>query len=155
MILRIVLSVVLTAALLAVAMPLLSTASADSADSTVSRQLTALGDRLQRLVDTNDPTAGRGARHVTTVTIPGRTLTSAGVRHLRLYSHEGVGLATWQVGESRTASTRLVDVPLRAAGGNLTLREPGTQRLAFDLRSKGNRTVLWVRRLETGGVTDA
>lgn len=154
MIVRLVVAVVLTAALFAVAMPAVSTARADAADSRVDRQLTALGERLQTLVATNDPTAGPGARHVTELTLPARTFTSAAVTRLTLAGNDGVGTASWRVGDASADSTRLVGVPIRTAdGGTLTLREPGTHRLVFSLRLRSDRTVVAVSRL--GGATDA
>ena len=154
MILRVVVAVVLTAALFAVAVPAVSTARADAADSRVDRQLTALGERLERLVATNDPTPGPGARHVTELTLPARTFTSTAVTHLRLGTSEGIGVASWQVGDAHAGSTRLVGVPIREPdGGNLTLREAGIHRLVFGLRLRSNRTVMTVRRL--GGAADA
>jgi hypothetical protein len=153
-IVRVVLGVVLTAALFAAAAPAVSTARADAADSSVQRQLTALGERLQRMVATNDPTVGPGARHVTELTLPARTVTSAAVDRLRLGTSAGVGVASWRVGDTGGDSARLVGVPIRGAdGGNLTLRESGAHRLAFGLRRQSGRTVLTVRRL--GGSTDA
>ena len=154
MIVRVVVAVVLTAALFAVAAPMISTARADAADSSLDRQLTALGERLARLVATNDPTAGPGARHVTELTLPARTATSAGVDRLRLHNVAGVGLASWQVGDDGRDTARLAGVPIRrAGGGTLTLAEPGPHRLVFSLRRPANRTVLTVRRL--GGEGDA
>lgn len=154
MILRLVVGVVLTAALVAVATPLMDRASADAADSRLQRQLTALSERLETMVATNDATAGRGARHVTELTLPTRTVTSAGVDYLRLAGRDGVGLASWRVGDAGTDHARLAGVPIRHAdGGNLTLREAGTHRLVFALRVRSNRTVLRVSRL--GGRTDA
>jgi len=154
-IVRVVLGVVLTAALVAAATPAMEAASTDSADSTVDRQAAELGDQLQKMVDTNDPTTGRGARHVTEFRLPEETVTSAAVTELRLHSREGVGVATWRVGESGTTSRHLVDVPIRADGGAFTLRESGTHRLAFTLQSVSGRTVITVRRLGDGGNPDA
>ena len=154
MIVRVVVGVVLTAALFAVAAPMLTTGGADAADSTVDRQLTALRDRLTAMVATNDPTVGAGARHVTELRLPGRTLTSAGVSRLRLYGRDGVGVASWRVGGGHTGRARLGDVPLRAPdGGTLTFTEPDTHRLVFALRVRSNRTALTVYRL--GGGRDA
>lgn len=151
MIVRLAIGVLLTAALVAVAAPAMSAASADAADSTVERQVRALSERLQGLVATNDPTVGPGARHVTTLRLPSRSLTSAGVDWLRLDSPEGHAIASWRVSESTTERQRLVGVPLRAPGGNLTLRDAGDHQLAFRLRSQSGRTVITVRRLGTGG----
>jgi len=153
-IVRVVVAVVLTAALVAVSMPAVSTARADAADSRIDRQLAALGERLETLVATNDPTAGPGARHVTELALPAGTVTSAAVRRLRIGSREGVGVASWRVGDTSADSTRLAGVPIRAPdGGSLTLREAGTHRLVFGLRLRSGRTVLTVRRL--GGGADA
>jgi len=152
-ILRVVLAVVLTGALVAAATPAISVAAADRADNSVDRQLTALAADLETMVETDDPSTGPGARAVVELRLPERTLTSAGVDHLSFHSREGVGVATWRVGDAGTRSTRLAGVPVRAAGGDLTLRESGTHRLVFGLRSRANGTVLTVRRL--GGGTDA
>ncbi|MDS0257928.1 hypothetical protein NDI56_00735 [Haloarcula sp. S1CR25-12] len=154
MILRVVLAVVLTTALVTVAAPAVSVAGADRAESTVDRQLTTLASNLGQMVAIDDPTAGRGARHVTALRLPGRTLTSADVTRLRLYGREGVGLASWRVSDGAESSTRLSGVPIRAVGGgSLTLRESGTHRLVFGLDKRANRTVLTVRR--PGGDGDA
>jgi hypothetical protein len=150
-ILRIVLATVLTAALLSVATPAMSAAGADRADSTIERQLATLADELETMVETDDPTRGPGARHVSELRVPARTLTSAGVSHVRFDSHEGVGLATWQTGDGGTGSARLAGVPIRAVDGSLTLRETGTHKLVFALRSRGDRPVLTVGRLDGDG----
>lgn len=162
MILRLVVGVVLTAALLSASAPMLSVGAADAADSSVERQLDALGDRLTTMVETNDPTRGPGARHVTELRLPERSLTSAAVTRLRLYGRSGLGMAAWRVGERRTSRTRLSTVPLRVGSsdededGGLILREPGPHRLVFDLRTRDGKTVLTVRRLgPDGGVRDA
>ena len=155
MILRVVLSVVLTTALLAVATPAMADAGASRADSAIQRQLGALSEDLETMVETDDPTAGRGARHVATVRLPDQSLTSAAVTRLRFHSREGVALASWRVGNgARHGSKHLAGVPVRAVDGDaVTLREPGTHRLAFELRSRAGETVLTVKRL--GGGSDA
>lgn len=154
MIVRVVVAVVLTAALVAVSMPAVSTVRIDAADGHIDRQLTALGERLRTMVATNDPTTGPGARHVTELTLPARTVTSAAVTRLRLGTRAGAGVASWRVRDASTDRKRLAGVPIRGTdGGNFTLREPGTHRLVFGLRRQSNRTVVTVGRL--GGTTDA
>lgn len=155
MILRVVLAVVLTTTLLAAAAPAMADAGASRADSAMHRQLGALAADLETMVETDDPTAGHGARHVAKVRLPDRSLTSAAVTRLRFHSREGVALAAWRVGNgTRHSSKRLAGVPVRAVGGGVvTLREPGTHRLAFELRSRAGAVVLTVKRL--GGETDA
>jgi len=153
-ILRVVLASVLTAALLAVALPAMADVGANRADSTMDRQLGALGEELETMVETDDPTAGRGARHVARLRLPDRSLTSAAVTRLRFASREGVAVASWRVGDNATSRTRLAGVPVRGPGGEpLTLREPGAHRLVFELRARAGKPVLTVRRL--GGGTDA
>jgi len=149
-IVRLVIGVVLTATLVAVATPAMSTVRVDAADSTVERQLTALGDRLQRLVATNYPTEGPGARHVTTLRLPERSVTSARVESIRLENRAGVGTATWRVAGGPPERHRLVGVPFRARDGNLTLKDTGPHRLAFRFRSRSTGPVLTVRRLGGG-----
>jgi len=149
-IVRLVIGVVLTASLVAVAAPAMSTASADAADSSVERQVTALSERLERVVATNDPTRGPGARHVTTLRLPARSVTSTGVEWLRFESRGGVGLASWQVSEGQAGTARISGVPLRAPDGNLTLREPGPHRIVFSLRAGDDGPVLTVSRLGGG-----
>lgn len=153
MILRLVVCAVLTATLLGVTAPALSTAQLDAADATVDRQLTALSERLQTMVTVDDATRGRGARRVVEFHLPDRTRTSARVTTLRFHSRSGVGVASWRVGDATHHSERLVGVPIRATDGTLTLREPGTHRLAFELRVADGQTVVTVRRL--GSVTDS
>ncbi|WP_324663117.1 DUF7311 family protein [Haloarcula sediminis] len=154
MILRVVLAVALTAALLSAATPAMAEAGVDRADSAMDRQLGALASDLGAMVGTDDPTAGRGARHVTELRLPDRSLTSAAVTRVRFATREGVAVASWRVGDERTGHTRLAGVPVRAVGGGtLTLREPGTHRLAFELRSRSGDPVLRVARL--GGERDA
>jgi len=152
-ILRIVLAIALTTALLAVALPAMSVAAADRTDSAIDRQMAALGESLGTMTATDDPTVGPGARHVAEIRLPARTLTSAGVNRLRLYTRESVALASWRVGDGGTNSARLAGLPLRADGGELTLREAGVHRLVFGLRSRAEGPVLTVRRL--GGRADA
>lgn len=147
MILRIVIGVALTAALVSVTAPALSTAQADSADATIDRQLRALSDRLETMVATDDPTTGPGARRIAEIRLPEATQTSEAITELRFHSREGVGVATWQVDDAGSDSTRLVGVPIRPVDGELTLSEPGVHRLAFELRLRGGDSVVTVRRL--------
>lgn len=154
MIFRVVLAVVLTATLLSAVTPAMADAGADRADSAMNRQLGTLENDLERMVETDDPTAGRGARHVASVRLPGQSLTSAAVTRLRFVTREGVGLASWRVGDGATSHTRIAGVPVRGAGGGaLTLREPGTHRIVFELRSRGGEAVLRMSRQD--GETDA
>lgn len=147
MIFRIVIGAALTAALVAVTAPALSTAQADSADSEIARQLRTLSDRLETMVATDDPTTGPGARRIAEIRLPAATQTTKRVSQLRLHSHEGVGVATWQVHGAGSDSTRLVGVPLRPSGGEITLREPGVHRLAFEFRLRDGDPVVTVQRL--------
>lgn len=149
MILRVVLAVVLTATLLAVATPAMADAGADRADSSMERQLSSLESELGTMVETDDPTAGRGARHVAELRLPDQSLTSAAVTRLRFVARGGATVASWRVGDDATSHTRLAGAPVRGAGGeSMTLRKPGTYRLVFELRTRGGETVLTVARLD-------
>lgn len=147
MILRLVIGVALTAALVSVTTPALSTAQADSADADVDRQLRELSDRLETMVATDDPTAGPGARRVAEIRLPAETQTTETIAKLRFHSYEGVGVATWQVEDAGGDSTRLVGVPLRSVGDELVLEESGIHRLAFAFRLQDGEPVVAVQRL--------
>ncbi|WP_254280076.1 DUF7311 family protein [Haloarcula marina] len=147
MIVRLVVGTVLAATLLGVAAQPLSTARADAADAAVDRQVTALGERLQSMVATDDPTRGRGARRVAEIRLPARTWTSAAVRRLRFHTREGVGVASWRVGGATNRTKRLVGVQIRPVGEALTLRESGTHRLAFGYRRQSGAPVVTVRHV--------
>lgn len=136
-----------TAALIGAAGPAMSIAGADAAEGSIDRQLTALGDRLDRLVTTNDPTVGPGARYVTTLRVPSERQTSAGIDVVAFRTQSGVGLASWRVRDGSTHHTRLVGVPIRAGEGNMTLSGSGRHRLVFALRSESGAPVIRVRRV--------
>jgi hypothetical protein len=136
-----------TVALIGVATPAMSTARVDHAESSIDRQLTALGDRIESLVTTNDPTVGPGARHVTTIQLPRESRTSAGVDFLRFQTRSGVGIASWRVGDAGTQRTRLVGTPIQTTARNLTLESPGEHRLVFALRLESGQPVIRVRKL--------
>ncbi|WP_135302167.1 DUF7311 family protein [Haloarcula amylovorans] len=159
MIVRLFVGVALTAALLSISAPALSTAQADAADATAERQLSALAERLRTMVATDSPTRESDARRIVTVRLPERSLTSAGVTELRFHTRQGVGVASWRVRDAMHTK-RLVSVPIRPVGGSLTLREPGPHRLSFALERQDGRTVVTVRRMSdtessAGGRADA
>ncbi|MBV0923663.1 hypothetical protein KTS45_05560 [Halomicroarcula limicola] len=146
MILRFALGVALTAALLTVSAPAVSTARADAADAAVERQLSTLAERLRTMVATDSATRGPGARRVVTVNLPEENPTSAAVAGLRFHTRRGIGFASWRVHDAMH-TRRLVDVPIRSAGGPLWLGDPGDHRLVFALELRDGRRVVTVRRL--------
>ncbi|MBX0293475.1 DUF7311 family protein [Haloarcula nitratireducens] len=146
MILRLALGVALTAALLSVSAPALSTARADAADATVERQLSALAERLGTMVAIDSPTRGPGARRVVTVNLPADGPASAAVAELRFHTRRGVGFASWRVRDA-SHTRRLVDVPIRPVDGPFSISDSGGHRLVFALELRDGRRVVTVRRL--------
>lgn len=150
MIVRTALGVMVTAALIGAVHPAISIARTDAAGSSLDRQLTALGDRLDRLVATNDPTVGPGARYVTTLRVPDEGQTNAGIDAVAFRTRSGIGIASWRVRDGTTHHIRLVGVPIRASEWDMTLNESGRHRLGFALRSESGAPVIRVRRMGGG-----
>lgn len=151
MILRVVVAVALLTALVAASEPAVSTARADAADGAIERQIAALTAELRSLIATDDPTPQGDARRIVEITLPARSLTSAGVDRLRFYERGGVGVASWRIGTQRH-SERVAAVPIRSSADAGVLREAGSHRLVFSLRLSNGSRALTVDRFksETG-----
>ena len=160
--LRVVVGVTLSVALLTVTLPALETARRDHSDHRVAAELDGLTAAIR---DVHAREAGvsanaAGARRVVTVQLPPRTWTDAGVEYVAIGSHpDHAGVDernettfVWQVSGSQPRTWRLTDVPVEAAtpsGGDtpLVIREAGRHRLAVSLVVRdGQRTVV-VRRV--------
>lgn len=158
--LRVVLAVVLGAALLSVSLAALGTASHDAANARLAadaeRVTAAAADLRERAapVASGDP----GARRVVTVRVPAESWWSARVRYLAVGGSPDGGRSgtavAWRVAGSsrRTRTVRGVGVVGAdgddATPGRLVLREPGRHRLALDLVSRDGRRTVVVRPLD-------
>ncbi|WP_324756755.1 DUF7311 family protein [Haloarcula sp. GH36] len=149
MIVRLVLAVVIAAALIGASMPGIRTVRADHADATVARQLDTLSTRLQAMVERDDPAVGPGAQLRVDVRLPHRSFTRSRIRSLSITTDSNTTVATWSVGDRGQTRRRLVGLPLRTTGTDLTLRDPGTHRLVFGYRLDDGRMVVTVRRFKS------
>ncbi|MFC6975574.1 hypothetical protein ACFQL1_14415 [Halomicroarcula sp. GCM10025709] len=149
MIVRLVLAVVVTAALIGASMPGVRTVRADHADATVARQLETLSTRLQAMVERDDPTVGPGAQLRADVRLPRRSFTRSRITALSFLSDGDTTVATWRVSDGGRTRRLLVDFPLRTAGTEFTLRAAGTHRLVFGYRHHNGSRVVTVRRFKS------
>ncbi|MBP1985581.1 DUF7311 family protein [Halolamina salifodinae] len=133
---RALLAVALAAALLAATLPAVESAAADRTAAALDRDI----DRIERagksLLADDDP----GARRVVTVTLPAKSLSSAGVDGFTIacqprctvrYRLDGAG-----------SRTRRLTLPVTTPDGPIRLARAGEHRLTLRLaRSDGSRVV--------------
>jgi|AntDeeMinimDraft_5_1070356.scaffolds.fasta_scaffold00513_27 hypothetical protein len=137
---RVVLAVVLTTALLGASLPAIDEARRDHTETTVGTELRAIERVATDLLNTDDPTED-GARRVIEIRLPARSWSDAGVDAVTIgQSRAGNGgRLTWTTTGGRQRVRRLPDVPLRTGDGTpLTLEAAGRHRLVLSL--DGNRT---------------
>lgn len=128
---RAVLAVALAAALLAASLPAVDAAAADRTAAALDRDIDRLGEAGASLLADDDP----GARRVVTVTLPGASLTAAGVDALSIGCQPRcVARYTLNGGGSRT---RRLSLPLRTPNGPIKLATPGEHRLVLRLVDAG------------------
>lgn len=157
--LRVVVAVVLTVALLAVTLPALETARHDRSAQRVQGELDGLTAVIRDVHTREDavPAGRAGARRVVTIRLPARTWTDAGVEYVAIGgSPPDTGMDertkttfAWQVTGQRPHERRL-DIPVEGGPPNegpLIIRSPGVHRLAISRVRRGNRTVVVVQRL--------
>jgi len=144
--LRAVLVVAVTAALLAVSLPVVDSARVDYAETRVADEL----DRIERAAETlaaeNDPVdhGETPARRVLPLRLPVESWASAGVSRFDL--PEGESTVTWSVGDSGTHRRRLADGLVVGQSGGLQLDGSGPQRLVLTLRQRNGEAVVVASR---------
>ncbi len=143
--LRVVLVVVLTTALLGVAMPTVEDAREAAARETLATQLDRLDRTAQRLLERNDvpPPGVAGPRRVVTLSLPGRTWGNAGLDWLWLPAANDTS-PTWQVRGGSSHVWR-PSAPI-IARENLTIRDGGRIRLVLTARRTGAGPAVVVSR---------
>lgn len=144
---RVVLAVALTTALLGASLPAIDDARRDHTESTVGTELRGIERAATNLLDTDDPTEN-GARRVVTVRLPARSWSDAGVDAVTIgRSRAGHGgRLTWAAVGGRQRVRRFPDVPLRTGDGDaLTLEASGRHRLVVSLAGNGTDPVVTVR----------
>lgn len=144
---RVVLAVVLTTALLGVSLPAIDDARRGHTETTVGTELREIERAATGLLDTDDP-AEDGARRVVTVHLPARSWSDAGVDAVTIgQSRAGSGgRFTWSAEGGTRLVRRLPEIPLRTDGGDaVTLDAPGRHRLVLSLDGTRTDPVVTVR----------
>lgn len=131
---RLVLAVLLSTAIVATALPAIERGQRQRADTLATDELTDFRDAVDRFAVANDPAPSgtRGASQVLTVRVPDGVTFYVG----------GDGL-TWRRG---AYDRRIYSEP--ALAGNVTLEGPGRYRLQLSLVDDGGATVV-VRRFKS------
>lgn len=145
---RVVLAIVLTTALLGVSLPAIDDARQDHTETTVRTELQRLERAATNLLDTDDP-ADDGARRVVTVTMPARSWADVGIDSVALGpSRTGSGgRLTWAVEGGTRRVRRLPEIPIRTVDGDaLAINASGRHRLVLSLDEAQNDPVVTVRR---------
>lgn len=144
---RVVLAVVLTTALLGVSFPVIDEARRDHTETTVETELREVERAATSLLTTDDP-AEDGARRIIEIRLPARSWSDAGVDAVTIgKSRAGNGgRLTWTAVGGRQQVRRLPDVPLRTDDGDsLGLEASGRHRLVLSLDGNRSDPVVTVR----------
>lgn len=146
--LRTTLAVLVGAALLGLAFPVVDDARVGHTDSQVRTELGHLETVAERLHSENDPTApgAPGARVEQTVILPSQSWGNAGVDRLRIPASVNESIR-WRVAGGQT-QTRHTTPPLVAPPNGLILRERGKHRLTLSLERRDGDTVVTVSRAD-------
>jgi len=150
-IVRLVLAVALTTALIATALVPLGDARRERASAVVAEQASAIERHGGALLASDDPIDGPGARRTVTLGLPTRTWTSAPVDRLTVQPASDAKPASisWRVAGEQTHVRHLPGVPLASVDGTpLVIRGTGTHRLTLALDGHADEPVVTVRRLK-------
>lgn len=144
--LRAVLVVAVTAALLAVSLPVVDSARIDYAETRVADELDRFERAAEILAAENDPVPSgeTPARRVLTLRLPVESWGSASVSRFEL--PDGKSTVTWVVAGSGIHRRRLADGLVVGQSGGLTLGGSGPQRLVLTLRQRHGETVVVASR---------
>lgn len=145
---RVVLAVVLTTALLGVSLPAIDDARRDHTETTVRTELQRLERAATNLLDMDDPTDD-GARRVVTIKLPARSWTDVGIACVAVGPARtgSGGRLTWAVEGGTRRVRRLPRIPIRTADGDaLTINASGRHRLVLSLDGVRRDPVVTVRR---------
>lgn len=154
---RVVVAVVLTTALLGVSFPAIDDARRDHSETAVRAELDAVERAATDLLATDDPAAD-GARRIVVLQLPTRSWTDAGTEEVTIGAarNGSGGRVTWLVDDDSTRRVRyLPDVPIRTDtdARALTLTESGRHRLVLALEGDATDPVVTVRTFTSDGGT--
>lgn len=147
---RAVLAVILTVALIGVSLPAIDDARHDHADSIVRGEVDQFEQAATNLLDEDDPTAGEaGARRFVTLSVPTRSWTDARVDTVAIAAspNGSGGKVSWTFDRGTEQVRWLPDVPIRTpAGDALVLESAGNHQLVLSLDGTRERPVVTVQQ---------
>lgn len=146
---RLVLAVVLAAALLGVSLPVVDTARVSHAEANTETAIQRLDTAATTLANENDAVAPRreGARRQHVLRLPQRSWGSAGIDALRFPPPGTDRPPTWRVTGGNWTPID-ASVPLVGPPDGLTLESGGRHRLTLRYRRSGDRAVVVVTRAD-------
>lgn len=151
MILRVVLSVLLSTALVGVSLPAIDQAGVESSDARVQAELGHLRTAIQTLPQKTDPVHSEAmATHQTiTLTLPEKTWTSAPVEYVVIEPTATGGRLRWKVEDGHEHTIFLQKASIQTPGNSteMQLTTPGTHRLSLTLVEQRGSPVVVVRHL--------
>lgn len=156
---RAVLAVAATAALLSASLPAVDDARRQHTEGVVREDVESLERAARVLAESNDVTRDAGARRVVALTLPDRGWAHAGLDGLVVDGPSNAtggpnataGRVAWTVSGGRRTTERIEGVALRTPGSEpLRLRGTGRRRLVLALGGSPRRPVVTVRRFDAG-----
>lgn len=144
---RVVLAVVLTLALLATSLPAIESARIDRTERVLQDDIAGVDDAAMDLRRTDEHVDGPGARRVVEIELPEHGWTAAGVEQVTI------------PGNGTPPSYRIAERPGRVVGTEsklvrpedrepITLRNPGRHRLLLTLSERDGERVVVIERFE-------
>lgn len=142
MVTRVLVAVTVAVALLAVSLPAVETTRGDRTAAKLDRAAERVGSAGASLLADDEPDAG--ARRVVTVSLPSKSLTTAGVDRFAVSCRDGCAVR-YRLGSGREVTNRLASVPLATPDGPVAFSKAGTHRLVLGLAREDGRRVVTVR----------
>lgn len=141
MVTRVLLAVTLSAALLAVSLPVVETARTDRTTAKLDRAVERVNEAGSSLLAKDE--AGAGARRVVPISLPPASPTAAGVTRFIISCHDACAIR-YQLRSGTSHASRL-SLPLSTPAGNVVFSTPGTHRVTLGLERENGRRVVTVR----------
>lgn len=142
MVIRAVLAAVVAVAVLATALPAMDSVRTDRTSAAMERSVERIERAGTRLLASDAPDAG--ARRVVPVSLPSRSLVSAGVEQF-VVDCSGACVVRYRLTGDLTQHHELQSVPLATPDGPVRFSEPGTHRLVLGLARESGTRVVTVR----------
>lgn len=151
MILRVVLSVLLSTALVGVSLPAIDQAALEATDTRVQADLRQFQSAVQTLPQQTDPVGPDDAliHQTITLTLPEKSWTSAPLEYVQIEPTRTGGILRWQVngGHEHTIFVEKVPIQTPESATGIHLTKPGTHRLSLTLVERNEERVVVLRRL--------